>query len=198
MQIGGLLIFTTSNIIISRVLSPEQVTPYNIAFRYFSVVTMVFGIITSPMWSAATDAYVRGDIFWIRKMMKNMIKVWSIGIIITGIMIICANFIYNIWVGNEIKIPILLSVLTGLYVLLITWSTCFSTFIFGIGKLRLQLYSTMISGILFIPLAVYMAQIWGVVGIMLGLCLVNIPGAILNPIQYKKIVSEKARGIWNK
>lgn len=37
-QLGGLLLFSTANLLISHLFGPENVTPYNIAYRYFSIV----------------------------------------------------------------------------------------------------------------------------------------------------------------
>lgn len=55
-QIAAILLYQTNNIIISQLLGPAEVTPYNIAFKYFSILSMIFMIILSPFWSAFTDA----------------------------------------------------------------------------------------------------------------------------------------------
>ena len=64
-QIAGLVIFATSNILISRLLSPADVTPYQISYKYFSLTIMLFTLIAAPLWSATTDAYTKGD--WVTK-----------------------------------------------------------------------------------------------------------------------------------
>lgn len=198
LQIAALLIFSTSNIIISKILGPDQVTPFNIAFKYFSIATMSFNIIITPMWSASTDAYSQNDYSWIRKSMRRMIKISVATTILIFVMIIVSGFVYNIWIGPSIQIPINLTVFMGLYTLVILWSTCYSTFLFGIGKLRMQLINTAIMAILFIPLAVWLTESNGVSGAVLALLLINLSGVILNPIQFYKIIQGKATGIWNK
>ncbi|MCS2596252.1 hypothetical protein NXV87_10025 [Bacteroides fragilis] len=65
-QLSSLVIYTTSNLIISNKLSPEEVTPYSISFRYFNIIFMVFTIIVSPMWSAVNEAYNREEYDWIK------------------------------------------------------------------------------------------------------------------------------------
>jgi O-antigen/teichoic acid export membrane protein len=45
-QIAAIILYQTSNIIIAHLFGPEQVTPYNIAYKYFGVITMTFSIIT--------------------------------------------------------------------------------------------------------------------------------------------------------
>lgn len=61
-QISAIVLFMTSNIIIIQLLGPEEVTIYNIAYKYFSIPIMVFAIIMTPIWSAVTEAYVKKDI----------------------------------------------------------------------------------------------------------------------------------------
>jgi O-antigen/teichoic acid export membrane protein len=51
-QIASIVIYQTSNIIIAQLFGPEQVTPFNIAYKYFNVISMGFGIIVMPFWSA--------------------------------------------------------------------------------------------------------------------------------------------------
>jgi len=198
LQISSLVIFGTSNIIISRVLGPGEVTPYNIAFKYFGIATMIFNIIQAPMWSASTDAYAKNDLFWIKKNMKGMMKISVIGSIGVLLLIISGDAVYRFWVGTMVTIPFKLTVWMGLYTIVLLWSTCFSTFLFGIGKLRAQLINTIVVSILFIPFAVWLSKFMGITGIAIALCLINLSGAILNPVQYYKIISGKAKGVWNR
>ena len=198
LQISGLLIFGTSNIIISRILGPEQVAPYNIAFKYFSIATMVFNIIITPMWSASTDAFAKGDLLWIKQYMKGMLKIAILSTIGVLVLILGSSIAYRLWIGTAIIIPFRLSFWMGLYTIVILWSTCFSTFLFGIGKLRVQLINTVIASCFFIPLALWLSKSLGITGIVIALCITNLSGAILNPVQYKKIISGNASGIWNK
>ena len=71
-QIASSIILLSANILISRWFSPAMVTPYQIAYRYFSMVILVFTLVCSPIWSATTDAYERGDIAWIKKTFRKI------------------------------------------------------------------------------------------------------------------------------
>ncbi len=198
LQISALILFGMSNVIISKTLGPDQVTPYNIAFKYFSIATMGFNIIISPMWAASTDAYVKGEIEWIKQSMKAMLKISILSTAFILLLILGSSVIYQLWIGDKVHIPLPLTVWMGIYTTIILWSTCFSTFLFGIGKLRLQLINTVTVSILFIPVALLLNKQFGVTGTVIALCLMNISGAVLNPIQYYKIVRGTAVGIWNK
>ena len=84
-QIASLVIYSTSNIIITQTLGPEQVTVYNIAYKYFSIPIMFFSILQTTIWNAYTDAWVKQDKEWIRNSIKRMLQIWillAVGVII--------------------------------------------------------------------------------------------------------------------
>jgi len=197
LQISGLVIFGTSNIIISRIFGPEEVAPYNIAFRYFGIATMAFNIIIAPMWSASTDAYAKGDLNWIKRSMGAMIKVSLLSTAGVLTLVLLANIVYRLWIGTVVIVPFRLTFWMGAYTIIILWSTCYSTFLSGIGKLKIQLINTFSASCAFIPLALWLSKSMGISGIVIALCITNLSGALLNPIQYYKVISGKASGIWN-
>lgn len=197
-QMVCLVLFMTSNVIISQMFGPESVTPYNIAFKYFSLINTGFTIIITPIWSAVTDAYTNNDLLWIRKTMRRLLYIWLAGVGLTVIMVLVSNYVYSLWVGDEIHIPFMLSVLCGVYVSISNWNNIFAYFINGVGKVRLQLYSAILSGVIFLPLAFYLSSILGIAGILLALSLCLMLSAFLSPVQYWKIINCKAIGIWAK
>src|SRR5665648_861172 len=122
----------------------DRVAPYNIAFKYFSIATMVFNIIIAPMWSASTDAFAKGDLLWIKKYMNGMQKVSILSTVGVLVLILVSNLAYRLWIGTAVIIPFRLSFWMGAYTIIVLWSTCFSTFLFVIGKLRIQLINTLV------------------------------------------------------
>ena len=141
-QISGVVLFMSSNILISNLFTPSMVTPYQICFRYFSLLLAIFTVICMPYWTATTDAYERHDMEWIRKTTKRL-DLMTLGIFICMlIMIVCSNFIYSIWIGNNINIDIKLSASMAIYVFILIYSERYSYIINGFGMLRLQLIFT--------------------------------------------------------
>jgi hypothetical protein len=114
-------------------------------------------------------------------------------------MVMISDTVYNIWIGPEITIDIRMSIAVAAYILIIIYSMRYSYFINGIGKLRLQLICSGMAAILFIP-AVYLAVRWtgDIIWFIAVMCLINIPGLIVNRIQFKKLINGQATGIWNR
>lgn len=196
LQIASLLQFMTANILISRFFSPEMVTPYQISYRYMSIMMAVFSVVCMPFWSATTDAYARGDMNWIRKASSKLHLFMLLIALALIVMTIASPFVYSIWIGNDCQVPFGMTVMMAIYVFQLILSMRYSYFLNGVGALRLQLYLT-ISAIVFIPAAwVASALTHDIMWFLAVMLLCNIPGLICNVIQFNKILSGTATGIW--
>jgi O-antigen/teichoic acid export membrane protein len=102
------------------------------------------------------------------------------------------------WVGKDIKVPISISIVIAFYVILNGWSNIYSQFLNGVGKVQLQLYGSIFGAILNIPLAIFLGKHLGISGVILSTCFIGVINAVLSPIQYFKILNNRATGIWNK
>jgi O-antigen/teichoic acid export membrane protein len=199
-QITTVVMFSSSNIIITQLYGPSEVTPYNIAFRLFSTVLTVFTIIVTPFWGAFTEAHAMEDFNWIKKSIKKLISIWGLFVIGTFVLWIISPFIFRIWVGREVIIPLDLSLQFAIFTVIMSWTNLFVFYINGVGKIKLQLYIAIFQCIVNIPLAVILAKYLGLgtSGIILATNINMLIPAILIPIQYKKLINNTAHDIWSK
>jgi O-antigen/teichoic acid export membrane protein len=197
-QLCSLIVFSTSNIIIVRLFTPSEVTVYNIAYRYFSLVIVFFNILLAPFWSAFTEAFVKKDNLWIKNVMSKLVVFWLISCLGVVVMIMLSKWIFRIWLGDLIIVPLQLMIGLAIYVCVANWNNIFAFFINGISKILLQVWLSLFAGIAFIPLAIMLAGKFGLIGIPLGMALSIFPGTLFTPIQCKKIIGGTANGIWNK
>jgi len=200
LQISAIIVFSTDNIIITQILGPAEVTPYNIAFKYFGIPIMVFTIIITPYWSAFTDAITKNDIKWIKNSINKLIKIWLLAVVGVIILLAISKYFYLMWVGDKVHIPFLLSAFMGLYAIISTWNNIFAFFLNGIGKLKLSIYLSAIIMIINIPLSIFLAKNLklGIEGVILATISCLLIGTFIQPLQYYKIINKKAVGIWNK
>jgi len=197
-QLAALVLFTTDNMIITQLMGPSFVTPYGIAFKYFQLIPIAFGIIVNPLWSAFTEAYTKGEHKWIRKAVNKSLKIWC-GLVVI-VVIIVANIFYEFWLGSDLEVPYSLTFFMGFHNLLFTLNSIYVTFINGVGKLRLQIYTAIFSIIANIPLSYLFAVVlnFGLSGVIFATSCSILLSLILRPIQYKKLIEGTATGIWNK
>lgn len=199
-QVTVVIIMSTNSIIITQVVGPEAVSQYQIANKYFGIAMMLFVIISNTYWSAYTEAYVKKEFSWIKKVNRNMLMGWGGVLIGLVIMLLFAKDFYRLWIGKEVGIPFLLSAMMALFNAVYIWYIIFIYFINSTGKITLQLYVSVVVAIFNIPLSIFLAGPLGMgaAGVVLGSVLTYLPGAIIAPFQYYKIVNQKDTGIWAK
>jgi O-antigen/teichoic acid export membrane protein len=191
--------YSASNIIITQLYGPSEVTPYNVAFRLFSSVQVVFSIIVTPFWSAFTEANATQDFSWIKRSINRLIHVWALfSIAVIGLWLI-SPFVFKMWVGSEVIIPYSLSLQFAIFVIINSWISIFSFFVAGIGKISLSLYGAIFQSIVYIPLAVFLAKSLelNTTGVILSTNINLLIPAIFLVVQTKRIINKKAYGIWN-
>lgn len=196
LQVAGLIQFMSANILISRFFTPEMVTPYQIAYRYISLVMVGFTVICMPFWNATTDAYAHGDMNWIRQASKKMNLMMIAIASMLLLMLAISPWVYQLWIGDACHVPFGMTAMMALYIFLLILSMRYSYFLNGVGALRLQLYMT-VSAIVFIPLAWLASSLThDILWFMVVMCVCNLPGLVVNIIQFNKIINGKATGIW--
>ena len=199
LQMITIVLFQANSIIIARVVSPEAVVEYNLAFKYVSLLTMIFTIVITPVWSATTDAYVRKDVAWINKTICLSRKVCIASIFIGVLMVLASKFVYGIWLGKgTIDINYSTTSLILLYISFEMLYKVYGTIINGTGKVFAQIILTGVIAIIYIPLAILLGKLFGLSGVLIANAIVFALNYLWSKVQCNKLISQTATGIWNK
>ena len=199
-KISMIVLFQTSNILIIRFFSNEDVVVYNIAYKLFSVSFMLFEILVQPYWTAFTDAWVKKDIEWIQNSMRQLLKIWQFISLCCVFVLIFTPIIYRIWIGDAVQIPFILSASMCLYFICRCYGGTYNVFINGTGKVKLQSIALLIVVVLYIPMVYLLVKVFnmGLVSIPIALVLTNFYSLFIAKMQYKRLIQNKATGIWSK
>jgi len=199
-QISNLFLFQSNNIIISNIIGPEAVPEYYIVNKYLSILLFAFTIITTPFWSAVTDAYTKKDIAWIKNVKSKLVRIYCGFVLLAIVMIIISPLFFNIWLGDKMEISTYLVILLSVFLLLQMYSNIFLSIINGIGKIKLQFYISILLPFIYVPLAIVMGKSVGIYGVVISGIIMMLIYAIIYPIQYYKIISNenKSNSIWYK
>ncbi len=199
-QISNLFLFQSNNIIISNIIGPEAVPEYYIVNKYLSILLFAFTIITTPFWSAVTDAYTKKDIAWIKNVKSKLVRIYCGFILLAIVMIIISPLFFKIWLGDKMEISTYLVILLSVFLLLQMYSNIFLSIINGIGKIKLQFYISILLPFIYVPLAIVMGKHMGIYGVVISGIIMMLIYVIIYPIQYYKIISNenKPNSIWYK
>ena len=197
-QIQMLVMYQATNILISNVSSPADVTAYNIAYRYIGTAMMLFTLVIGPLWPAFTEAYTKSDFSWMQNTYKKMARLYRWVALLIVAMVVCSPVVYRLWIGRVDVVPFSMSVMVGVYMLSSSWDSLQVNLINGIGKIKLQSYVTLLGLFLHIPLSLFLGKYIGALGVVTSMLAINLTYATFFTIQINKIINEKATGIWNK
>lgn len=197
-QLQAIILFQCTNILISNISGPEDVTAYNISYKYIGIAMMAYTIILSPLWPAFTDAYTKRDFGWMNSVYRKMTKVYLLSVVIMIIMVAVSPIAYKLWIGDKANIPFLMTALVAVYMMINNWDSLQVNLINGIGTIKLQLYVTLIGLVLHIPLSLFLGRYIGAYGVISSMIFINIIYSVFFTIQINKILKQKASGVWIK
>ncbi|MDP4222855.1 MAG: MATE family efflux transporter [Bacteroidota bacterium] len=201
-QLAAIIQFQTANIIIARNFGTRDVTSYNIVYKYFSILNMIFTIFITPFWSASTEAYQKNDIGWIRNGIKKYNQVNLLLFLAGLIMLIFSDTVYRVWLGKgTVDIRFSLSLWGFLYFNVMMFGGKYVNFLNGISALRIQFISSVISPFLYIAVALLLIKYYhlGVYSLFIASVIASFNGFILAPLQYNRIIVKKSdSSIWYK
>lgn len=198
MQISGLVLNTTDNLLISHLYGSSEVTPYSVVYKVFYMFVMIHGIIIMPMWSAYTEAVTRGDIAWIQNTMKTV----NIITICLSTGAVLAIFLFEpfatAWLGKSFDYEKSLVVTVAIYMIFQMIGNNYSSFLCGIGYIRISTFLAAIQAIFNIPLSIFFAKYckMGLTGIILGsLCVITGSTFVLPIVAHRWIKEHKETGV---
>ncbi len=188
MQMATLLIYATDNFIIMDQLSGADVTIYNVTFKYFNIVIIIFNIVLLPYWSSFTEAMHLRNFKWIEMNIRKLIVFWMLMVLLGIGLYFLSDLAYDFWIGSDLNIPTSLSLFMGLSIILTCWNTIFSYFLNSISKTRIQLYLLVFGAIINLPLSFYLLELYGTTGVIIATSCVLFPLSIILPLQVWKIL----------
>jgi len=189
-QCAVLVIFTTDKILITQLLGPQYVSQYDVVFKLFGVMTMIYGIVSAPLWSAYTDAYHRGDMVWIRNVLRQQVKIFMAICLATVGLILIAKPVIALWVGKGINAPFVLVISMAAFTIVSVWNNVFAFIVNGIGAIELQLKTAVVGMLVNIPLSIVLVKFWGmgVDGVVWATVISLLPFSLLAPFQVRSLL----------
>jgi O-antigen/teichoic acid export membrane protein len=99
-QLAGLVVFSSDNLIIAHYLSPADVTPYAVTWRLVNYMTAVQALILPALWPAYSEAFAGGHLDWIRSAYSRVRRL-TVAILIVGcsVTLLLGRQIILLWAG---------------------------------------------------------------------------------------------------
>ena len=198
-QISCIVLFQTSNYIMIRNFGADVVTQYNVVYKYFFMLNIVFNILITPVWPAVTDAITKKDINWIRSIIKKYTYITLSFFVIGLFLLLFSKLFIRLWMGNRVEeIPFLLSFSVFLYVCETMMANLYAQILAGAEIFKLEVIICLVSPLLFLLLCYIFINIlqMGVYCIPIAIVLANFYGLFISPLQCYLVFFKNKKGIW--
>lgn len=158
-QVSGMVLYSTDNLIIARLFGPINVTPYQTTYSAFGIVNALYAAALTPLWAQFAIAKERKNYTWIKKTIRRLEKTL---LIIGGILLFGCVFYKSIafmWLQKKLNYDAGLIIMTAVYNFFYIWSSIYVIACNGMGRIDLQLYLSIVGALLNIPLSYFFGYI---------------------------------------
>lgn len=193
-----LVLFQSTNVLISYVSSPLEVTNYNVAYRLLNCGMMLYTMITAPLWPAYTDAFTKGDYDWMKATRGKMERILLLSMLACALITLLSPIIYKLWIGDQVSVPFTMTLLVAIYVSVYCWMNLNGTLVVGMGKIQVETIIVLVGMVLHIPASLFLGNYIGVYGVIASLIIINLFYAVVMNYQVNILLNKTAKGIWNK
>jgi O-antigen/teichoic acid export membrane protein len=138
-QMMYLIISNTNEFLINGLIGSKYVVDYKIYNSLFGLIGVLFSLVVAPIWSEVTEAFAKKEINWIKNLYKKIIKLGLLAASSLIILIFIMQMILDLWLKeNAIKVNPTYSVIFAISTIMVIWTAIVSSFVNGLGKLKIQ------------------------------------------------------------
>ena len=192
-----LVVFASANVFIAQYSGPSDVTVYNLAYKYFNVLAIGYTIFISPLWNAYTDAYVKGDMLWIRRSFIRSLMILGLFVALGAVMLIVAPWFYHFWVQGRVEVPSMVSLSVLLFILSFNFNNAVTYLLNGLNIIWVQTITSVLATMIYLLMVALLGE-HGIVGVSLSMVVCYLLMGGIHLYQCNMILRGKATGIWLK
>lgn len=168
-QLAGLVVFSSDNLIIAHYLSPADVTPYAVTWRLVNYLTAVQALILPALWPAYSEAFAKGHLAWIRSA-YNRVRRLTVAILVVGcaFTLLMGQRLILLWAGPAAVPNSLLLRLMCVWIVVFAFTlnqSCLMGATYRVGK---QAVSSSLAAIANLVLSILWVKTMGPAGVLLA------------------------------
>lgn len=167
----GTVVLQVDYIVISQTLQPGEIAVYALTTRVFGFLMFFYAAMLAALWPSFSESIARNDWDYVRRHIRMCIR-FGMGFVCAstlGLLFAMPLIIDIVAPGQNVKIPILLMLLSGLYQLIRVWTDVHAVTLQSMNSLRPLWTLVPAQAVVCVGLQYLLAPIYGVNGIMIGL-----------------------------
>lgn len=184
LQILYMIISVTDSWFITKFYDPSYAVDYQIYYKPFSFMSMLFMLALTPLWSAITKAYSEQRYAWIKKLQRILYMAFICLIMFQVLFLLLMPSFFSIWLGKEhITFDYFTGICFSIYSTIFIWISIQSTLVAGMGRLRVQLICYIVAVVLKITAIVLLYKTFtSWLFVVVATCIALLPYCLIQPI----------------
>ncbi|HOD17351.1 MAG TPA: hypothetical protein PKJ14_01735 [Candidatus Cloacimonadota bacterium] len=190
---SSIILNSSTNLFIAHLASPADVPPYSITHRLFGLFISVYELATVPLLPAFADAYFKGELKWIRKVIKKMNYITILAIVSVMIGAVFIKPFVHLWLKGKVEVPWSIVILLAIYTIVRLLWNVYIKYLNGIGMIKERIIFVIIGTALYIPLIILLGKFLklGIVGLLMVQIVISVANVIYFPILYRKSMRKR-------
>jgi O-antigen/teichoic acid export membrane protein len=169
LQLTGIVVFNSDNLVITHYLGAAEVTPYSIAWRLANYASMLQSMLVPSFWPAFTEAYHKGEMDWVRKTYRNLMEKTLLAVAAAAVLIgLFGQTIIRVWAGPAAQPPLLLLWTMAAFAVMVSFTTNQSILLTATGRLKVEAAAAVAAAVVNLLLSIFLVTRIGAEGVILG------------------------------
>lgn len=169
LQMAGVIVFNSDNVIIAHFLGSDQVTPYAVTWRLISYTSVLQSLLVPALWPAFSEAYFRQEMSWIRSAYRHTMRAT---LLITTAAAVALGFagrwLIRVWAGSAAVPHTALLWAMCFWAVLLSITVNQAALLAATQRLKLQAACGVVAAILNLVLSIILVQRIGAIGVLLA------------------------------
>jgi O-antigen/teichoic acid export membrane protein len=168
-QVAGVVVFSSDNLIVSHYLGAAEVTPYSVTWRLVGLAAVLQSLIFPALWPAYTEAYARRDYAWIRRTFTVTMKgTVALNFASAVILVLFGRSLIRAWAGPAAVPTSYLLLAMAFWALISGCMSVESCLLAALNRTREQAGLSVIAAAVNIMLSVALVRHIGSLGVIAG------------------------------
>ncbi len=169
LQIAGLVVFNSDNLVVTHYLGPAEVAPYSVAWRLVGYAAIVQSLLSPALWPAFSEAFERGDLSWVRRAFRHTMWItMGTAASFAILLALAGRWMIRVWATQAAVPGEALMLLMCIWVIISTFMNNTATVLVSRGETRLQAWCSVGAAALNLALSIWLVQRIGSSGVILG------------------------------
>lgn len=192
-QLAMIFIFMVDKLIITQLMGPQFVTPYEVLFKLFGIFTMLFSLITAALWTAYSDAYARGDYNWLKTTLSKQLKTVLLFSVAAMFLAAIGPWVVQLWIGQTFDLQHSVYFWFAAMVIINIWTATYAVIANATGILNVQVATAVIAAIINVPLSYWFIEKlgYGMEGVVIATIISLSLYAVFGPVQVHRVLNGK-------